>query len=70
MITVNQKLAFDKFSKMRVGALFMKMGSGKTRVALELVNNTDTDFMLYLCPFSTKGEHREGNKKMGYSLRL
>ena len=52
MITVNQKLAFDKFSKMRVGALFMKMGSGKTRVALELVNNTDTDFMLYLCPFS------------------
>lgn len=65
MITVNQKLAFDKFSKMRVGALFMKMGSGKTRVALELVNNTDTDFMLYLCPFSTKGNIEKEIKKWG-----
>ena len=65
MITANQKLAFDKFSKMRVGALFMKMGSGKTRVALDLVNNTDTDFMLYLCPFSTKKNIENEIEKWG-----
>lgn len=49
-----QQLAFDKFTKLKVGALFMKMGSGKTRVALELVNYNKVDFLLYITPFSTK----------------
>lgn len=53
-----QQLAFDKFSKLKVGALFMKMGTGKTKVALDLVNynveNNGVDFMLYITPFSTK----------------
>lgn len=28
----NQQKAFDKFKRLKVGALFMKQGSGKTRV--------------------------------------
>lgn len=49
-----QQLAFDKFSKLKVGALFMKMGTGKTKVALNLVKYNNVDFMLYITPFSTK----------------
>lgn len=53
-MTNNQQLAFDKFKKLKVGALFMKMGSGKTKVALDLVKYNDVDFLLYVTPFSTK----------------
>ncbi|WP_261983768.1 hypothetical protein, partial [Listeria seeligeri] len=31
----NQKLALEKLQKYNVGALFMKPGAGKTRVACE-----------------------------------
>ena len=53
-LTKRQQEAFDKFSKLKVGALFMKQGTGKTRVAIELIHSTDCDFVLFLCPFSTK----------------
>ena len=53
-LTKRQQEAFDKFSKLKVGALFMKQGTGKTRVAIELIHSTDCDFILFLCPFSTK----------------
>ncbi|HEM3698665.1 TPA: DEAD/DEAH box helicase [Streptococcus suis] len=53
-LTNMQKEAFEKFSKLKVGALFMKQGTGKTRVALELTKSTDADFVLFICPFSTK----------------
>ena len=49
-----QQLAFDKFKKLKVGACFMKMGVGKTRIALELVKYNNVDFLLYITPFSTK----------------
>lgn len=52
--TNQQQIAFDKFNKLRVGALFMKMGTGKTKVALDLVKYNKVDLMLYICPFSTK----------------
>lgn len=32
----------------------MEQGTGKTRVAIELIHSTDADFALFLCPFSTK----------------
>lgn len=32
----------------------MEQGSGKTRVAIELAHSTNSDFVLFLCPFSTK----------------
>lgn len=60
-----QLKAFDKFSKLKVGALFMKMGTGKTRVALELVNYNNVDLLVYISPFSTKGNIEAEINKWG-----
>lgn len=51
-----QTLALDKFKRLKVGALFMKMGSGKTKVACDLIryNADKIDQVLWLCPFSVK----------------
>lgn len=49
----NQIKAFEKFKKLKVGALFMQMGTGKTRVAIELVDYNNCDLLLYVAPFST-----------------
>lgn len=54
MLTENQKWAFEKFKRLKVGALFMKQGTGKTRVALELINTTDSELVLFFAPCSTK----------------
>lgn len=54
LLTEDQQKAIEKFSRLKVGALFMKQGSGKTRVALELVRTTDSEFVLFMCPFSVK----------------
>lgn len=53
-----QKLAFAKLSKIKVGALFMEMGTGKTKVALDLINSRahKLDYILWICPFSLKDE--------------
>lgn len=64
-MTNNQTLAFEKFTKLKVGALFMKMGTGKTRVALDLVNYNKVDFMLYVTPFSTKANIENEIEKWG-----
>lgn len=61
----NQQLAFDKFTKLKVGALFMKMGTGKTKVALDLVKYNNVDFMLYITPFSTKANIQTEIEKWG-----
>lgn len=52
-----QALALDKFKRLKVGALFMKMGSGKTKVACDLIryNADKIKQVLWLCPFSVKG---------------
>jgi hypothetical protein len=63
--TKNQQLAFDKFSELKVGALFMKMGTGKTKVAIDLVNYNDVDLLVYVCPFSTKDNIRDEIEKWG-----
>lgn len=60
-----QQIAFDKFKKLKVGALFMKMGSGKTKVALDLVKYNNVDFMLYVTPFSTKANIQTEVDKWG-----
>ena len=49
----NQKEAFNKFKKLKVGALFMKMGTGKTKVAIELIDYNKCDLLVYIAPFST-----------------
>lgn len=49
----NQFEAFEKFKKLKVGALFMQMGTGKTKVAIELIDYNNCDLLLYVAPFST-----------------
>ena len=58
-----QRAAVDKLSRLRVGALYMEMGTGKTRVALELVSRRldagKVDMVIWLCPCSVKNSLRD-----------
>lgn len=51
-----QEEAVAKLSNVKVGALYMKMGTGKTRTALELIKKrlyaAKIEQVLWLCPFS------------------
>ena len=68
----NQLEAFDKFKKLKVGALFMKMGTGKTRIAIELIDYNKCDLLVYVAPFSTlkniENEFIKWNLKTPYKL--
>lgn len=52
----DQEKAFEKFSRLKCGALFMSMGTGKTKVALELAlykfMQGKVDLILYIAPAS------------------
>ena len=50
----SQIKAIDKLNTVKCGALFMEAGTGKTRSALELIKNTDADYVLWFTPFQTK----------------
>ncbi|MCH5149271.1 MAG: DEAD/DEAH box helicase [Spirochaetales bacterium] len=56
MINIDQELAYKKFSRLKCGALFMAMGTGKTKVALTLAQSKyaqeKVDFVLYIAPAS------------------
>lgn len=57
----NQQKAFNKHLHNKVGALFMKMGTGKTRVAMELVNSVaDIDLVVWIAPLRTIKPIKEG----------
>lgn len=58
MLTKNQKEAVARLSKWKVGALFMEAGTGKTRVAMELINHIeDIGLVVWLGPLATiRGE--------------
>lgn len=62
---IDQEKAFAKLSRLKVGALFMEMGTGKTKVALDLIasKRSKIDFALWICPFSIKGEIEAERKK-------
>lgn len=68
----NQLEAFEKFKKLKVGALFMQMGTGKTKVAIELIDYNNCDLLLYIAPFSTlnniENEFKKWNLKTNYIL--
>lgn len=53
-----QREAIEKLSHLKVGALFMEMGTGKTRTTLELIERRlaagKIDHVLWLCPCSCK----------------
>ena len=54
----NQEKAFEKLSKLKVGAIFSETGTGKTKVALDLMASKahKVDYLLWICPFSIKHE--------------
>ncbi len=54
--------AVEKLKALKVGALFMEAGTGKTRTALELVNQTDADYLLYLAPVQVINNEKSGVK--------
>ena len=45
--------AKKKLIPFKVGALFMEAGTGKTRVAVELVNPVQPDLVVWIGPFQT-----------------
>jgi SNF2 family DNA or RNA helicase len=62
----NQVSAIEKLRLYKVGALFMEPGTGKTRVAINLVNSIpDIDYLLWLTPFQTKKNLRNELEKCG-----
>lgn len=58
-----QKQAVEKLSKLKVGALYCEMGTGKTRIALSLVRprleKFKIDTILWLCPCSVRNDLKE-----------
>ena len=69
-----QRAAVDKLLHVKVGALYMEMGTGKTRTALELIQRRleagKVNQVLWLCPFSVQrdlpellSEHAEDFEK-------
>lgn len=58
-----QATAVDKISKLKVGALYMEQGTGKTRTALEIIKNKmskgKVEVVLWLCPCSVKNNLKE-----------
>lgn len=59
----HQVPAVEKLSKIKVGALYMEMGTGKTRTSLELAYirflKEKIDVVLWLCPCSVKSTIRK-----------
>lgn len=58
----HQVRAADKLTPIKVGALYMEMGTGKTRTALEIIKRRadagKLDQVLWLCPCSVRGTIR------------
>lgn len=63
----HQKKAVEKLSKIKIGALYMEMGTGKTRTALELIkirlDKGKVNHILWLCPCSVKENLKRDIKK-------
>ena len=68
----SQALAFEKLSRLKVGALFMEMGTGKTKVALDLIASkaSRVDYILWICPCSLKSEIEAERSKWHPELTL
>lgn len=54
-LTKDQAAAVEKLARLKVGALFMACGTGKTQTAVALVNSVpDVDCLYWLCPCQVK----------------
>lgn len=63
--TQQQHEALHQLGQWRVGALFMEPGTGKTRVALSLVNSTPCDAVFWVGPLRTLDTIRSEVEKWG-----
>ena len=63
--TQQQHEALHQLEQWRVGALFMEPGTGKTRVALSLVNSTPCDAVFWVGPLRTLDAIRSEVEKWG-----
>lgn len=62
----NQKAAVEKLKRLKVGALFLGCGCGKTQTAVSLINTVeDVDLLLWVCPLQTKKNVAEELAKCG-----
>ncbi len=63
----SQKKAINKLQRYKVGALFMKAGTGKTRAAIKLATGvTEVDLIVWFTPFQTKQNLTKELNKWGY----
>jgi SNF2 family DNA or RNA helicase len=60
-----QTQAIEKLHRLKVGALFMEPGTGKTRTAYELVKSVKSDHIIWLTPFQTKQNLQDEINKCG-----
>lgn len=72
MNSEKQQQAFEKLNRLKVGALFMEMGTGKTKVALDLIASKahKVDYILWVCPCSLKQEIESEKEKWHPELVL
>lgn len=64
-LSLNQSEAKDHLKGWKVGALFMEAGTGKTRVAMEIVNNSPCDAVVWVCPLRTIQNTKDEVMKWG-----
>lgn len=72
-LTTNQAEAVEKFRRLKVGALFMACGTGKTQAAVSIINRVDdVDLLYWICPCRVKENLREELAKCGcrYTARI
>lgn len=72
MESEKQKQAFEKLNRLKVGALFMEMGTGKTKVALDLIasKKEKVEYVLWICPCSLKQEIESERQKWHPELQF
>lgn len=64
----SQAKALTKLSRLKVGALFMEPGTGKTRTAIELVKRTPVKIAIWLTPFQNKNNLKNELKKWNFKI--
>ena len=66
----SQHKCIEKLSKVKVGALFMEPGTGKTRIAIELIRSCNPDYVLWVTPFQTKANLLKELDKWSFSCDI
>lgn len=65
-LNVDQVEAIQKLQELKVGALFMGCGTGKTQTAVNLINSVEKiDCLLWICPLRTIENLKEEIRKCG-----